>query len=74
MSFKSLVENGDFGLGGNYWSRIGNSTNFSVLTNSGGTTPYEGNQYMASNTQDAGGSVFQDVPLTITLGIPSARA
>jgi len=65
---KGLAKNGDFGANGNNWSRTGNSTNFSVLSNSGGTTPYEGNQYMATNTQDSGGSVYQDIPMTINAG------
>lgn len=65
---KDLVKNGDFGAGGNNWSRTGGTTNFSVLSNSGGTTPYEGNQYMATNTQDSGGSVYQDIPMTINTG------
>ncbi len=64
-----LALNGGFNDGTQYWS-AGAGTNYTTYGSGqgAGTDPYEGSGYLATNTSQSGGSMYQDVALSISTG------
>ncbi|HEU4967150.1 MAG TPA: NlpC/P60 family protein [Candidatus Saccharimonadales bacterium] len=66
---QNLVSNSGFNSGSNFnhWS-IYPGTNYANYTTSSGIAPFEGDQYLATNAYQTGGSVYQDIPTTTSAG------
>ena len=63
-----LISNGSFEPGVGGWS-TSPGTNFTTIPASGANTQaYEGNDYGATNTGTPGGSIYQDIPASISAG------
>jgi CHAP domain len=67
----NLALNADFGSGSQVWQEATPGSNFVTFTsNQLGSEPYyssySGVRYASTNAADAGGGIYQDIPLTIT--------
>ena len=63
------VSNSGFNSGSNFnhWNMYP-GTNYANYTASSGVTPFEGDQYLATNAYQTGGSIYQDIPYTTSAG------
>jgi len=65
---QNLAQNGGFNAGFNNWS-LWSSSNWAIYgTGQTGNDPYEGSSFIATNTWQAGGGIYQVIPRTINTG------
>ncbi|MFD0634452.1 hypothetical protein ACFQ9X_25800 [Catenulispora yoronensis] len=62
-----LARNGGFNNGFAYWSLFPNSA-YATYTNGAAGTPWEGTQFVATNTTAAVGGIYQDIPYVVSAG------